>query len=448
MKIVSLDLFHSNDQIAWVGSGGKTSLILSVCRELFEKAFVTTTTHLALAQAQLADLHLTFPDAKIELLGEAGGQITLLTKGVDPAFPEKLKGFLPSELSAFSQFCHEMNYPLFIEADGARQKPLKSPAAHEPQIPDFVNKVCVVLGLGGLHQKISDEKIHRPELFSEIIQKEGGQFVNPEDIFRYLTNEIGGLKSIPLKAEKILFLNQFDLLENKTEIAQMALRCRAFFDHVLITSIDPYSQELIVHAHFGKIACVLLAAGESKRFGSPKQLAILNGKTFIRMTIEKILQTTLFPVHVITGAFQELVSEEIKDFSGIQNIENPNWQSGQASSVSKGIASLPEDVEAVIFLLVDQPQIKIDSLNLLLISYAFSKHNIIAFRFNNEIRHPILFSKPLFSALVKISGQAGGRQLFESHPPQFIELNDSDQSLDFDRPEDLENYILRKGNFA
>ncbi|PKN85631.1 MAG: putative selenium-dependent hydroxylase accessory protein YqeC [Chloroflexi bacterium HGW-Chloroflexi-8] len=445
MKLSELDVFHSDDQIAWVGSGGKTSLIFSSIQELFDTAVVTTTTHLATSQASLASQHIQFHQITDHFEENIlSHQVTLFTGGSEEEEVDKLRGFLPNELQNLSKYCFTNKIPLFIEADGARLKPIKAPAAHEPSIPDFVTKVCVVIGLEGLFKPLSEVNIHRPELFSVITGKLKNQVIDTEDIFKYLTSEDGGLKGIPTSSQKVLFLNQFDLIDDKDEILVLALRCKTFYDHVFITSVNQDSHKLDIYAHFGKIGCILLAAGEAKRFGFPKQLAMWENKSFIRTIIDKLLTTSLSPIFVILGAFSDIVYSELHGYANLNTLVNQDWKTGQASSVKLGINTLPHEVEAVIFLLVDQPQISIELINNLIISYAVSKKAIISYRFKGSNRHPVLFSKSLFSSLSKIEGNSGGRQLFETYPPEFIEISDPIQSLDFDTPEELDAIRTRK----
>ncbi len=441
MNLELLDYFQKKDQIAWVGSGGKTSIIFSICNAIYKSSIITTTTHLAVEQSRLASNHFRYEnpsDFIIENNNIVG--VTLITKNTDDFETRRLQGYLPSELAGLSDYCLQKNLPLFIEADGSRQRPLKAPAMHEPQIPIFVNKVCIVLGLGGLGKPLNEDWVHRPYIFSEIIKKNSNQEIEINDIFDYLINPNGGLKSIPFGVEKILFLNQIDLVETKELILILAERLRPYFDQIFISSVNQKTNELEIYAHFGKLACVLLAAGESKRFGSPKQLAPWNGKTFIRTIIEKVNIFHPSEFLVIVGAFSELIMNEIDDFSSIKVIHNQDWKTGQASSVKTGVENLTNGIEAVIFLLVDQPQIEVKTIRDLIISYATTNANIVAYQYSGAARHPILFSRKLFPELRNLSGNSGGKQLFHAYPPLFLKFKDPKQAADFDSWEDLRNY--------
>ena len=65
-------------------------------------------------------------------------------------------------------YAQKHNIALLIEADGSRQKALKTPNDHEPVIPEFTDAVVVVAGLSGLGKSLNDEYVHRSQLFSTL----------------------------------------------------------------------------------------------------------------------------------------------------------------------------------------------------------------------------------------------------------------------------------------
>ncbi len=447
MDIGSLEVFSSSDQVAWVGSGGKSSLLFSISQELFEKMVITTTTHLMDSQALLADrqfiseiLDIQEVDNSMRMPG-----ILLLSKGKDYLEPTKIKGYSPNELNQLSKYCRNNDVPLFIEADGARQKGIKAPSEYEPQIPDFVTKVCVVIGLGVIGKKITPDWVHRPERFAKIVGKKIGDVIDLNDLYIYSKSEEGALKCIPQNSSRILFLNQADLLSSQDEIYQFALACKENYDQVLVTNVDTDLRKVNVLAQFGYVGGVLLAAGESKRFNSPKQLALWHGISFVKTVADKLVHSPLKPVFVLVGANADLVRKELEN-SQVGVLYTDLWAKGQSESVKKAIETLPEFCEAVVFVLVDQPQIDLKLIETLLIKYAITKAEIIAFEFNHQIRHPVLFSRKVFHQLLAISGEAGGRQIFSQFPPLTIDMSDPEQAIDFDTVEDLNAYYRRETN--
>ena len=102
---------------------------------------------------------------------------------------------------------------LLVEADGARQKPLKAPAENEPPIPAFVAMVVVVAGMSGLGKPLSAEEVHRPEIFSSLSGLKIGETISGEALVRVLAHRQGGLKNIPRRARHSVLLNQADTPE-------------------------------------------------------------------------------------------------------------------------------------------------------------------------------------------------------------------------------------------
>jgi len=450
MELESLKIFSKQDQVAWVGSGGKSSLIFSILKDLYVKSILTTTTHLAVEQSLFANHHLILKstqslESQISKINEG---ITLISTGIDQTEPKKLSGFKLDEIQHLSKFCLDHSVPLFIEADGSRNKPLKSPADYEPQIPHFVSKVCLVAGLSGLGKPLGDQYVHRSHIFAKIVKKDIGETITTDDLFRYLTSPFGGLKSIPEGVEKILFLNQADCIEDQNEILNLALNCKRYYDHILITTTNPNTFNISVIAHFGQVACTILAAGEAKRFDFPKQLAKWNDKSFVKTIVEKMQAVPVDKIYVVTGAYSNLIEAELKGLNCI-TIFNSEWKSGQSSSVKTAIKNLPENMDAIVFLLVDQPQFDIEMVNNLLKKHALTNADIIIHEFKGMHRHPVLFSRKLFPFLVELKGDAGGRQLFEQFPPVTIKINDPYLAIDIDTKEDLKklsSYRASKSN--
>ena len=162
---------------------------------------------------------------------------------------------------------HNENLSLLIEADGSRQKPLKAPAAHEPPIPDFVDTVIVVAGLSALGKPLDDRHVHRAEIFSQLSGLPMGQMITPESLTRVLSHPEGGLKNIPTHARRVALLNQADTPELQSIGGNMARQLLNEFDSVVVGSLHQKDLQTVE-----RCAGIVLAAGESRRFGLSKQL--------------------------------------------------------------------------------------------------------------------------------------------------------------------------------
>ena len=109
------------------------------------------------------------------------------------------------QFEVIHQLCLEKGLPLIIEADGAKCKSLKAPAAWEPVIPAFTDLVVVVVGLRDLMKPLSEEVVFRSELFSKITYLTMGAPIDIDAICRHLKAPLGGLKDIPQDAKTFVY---------------------------------------------------------------------------------------------------------------------------------------------------------------------------------------------------------------------------------------------------
>ena len=131
-------------------------------------------------------------------------------------------------------FTDERRIPLFIEADGSRQKPLKAPAGHEPAIPGFVHQVLVVAGLSALGKPLTTDWVHRPERFAAITGLEPGDEITPNTLAQLLLHPQGGLKNIPPGARVTALLNQADNQELRDIARKLILHFGLWMSRIFI----------------------------------------------------------------------------------------------------------------------------------------------------------------------------------------------------------------------
>ena len=146
------DLLNTNKgkTIAFVGAGGKSTAMFQLPRELHQPILITTTTHLGAWQIPLANSRIVAREAS-DLADLEFRGTTLITGFIQDDRVASVSEDMLYWLHAYSQ---RHNVTLLIEADGSRQKALKSPNENEPAIPDFVDVVIVVAGLSGLRKSL------------------------------------------------------------------------------------------------------------------------------------------------------------------------------------------------------------------------------------------------------------------------------------------------------
>ncbi len=428
--------------IAFVGSGGKTTALFQLARQWKPPVVVTATSHLGAWQVPLADRHIVvISQSDLANLKKDLNEVVLIT---GEAKDDKFQPVNHEIIESLRELCLEHSIPLLIEADGSRQRPLKGWAEHEPPIPDFVEHVVTVVGLSGLSKPLTEENVHRPEIFAEISGVEVGQIIESNSLTRALLHDKSSLKNTLPHARRTVLFNQADTPELQANARAMTKMLLSKYYSVVIASLE---QGKIFAAH-EPVAGIILAAGESSRYGEPKQLLDWKGEPFVRVVAKRALEAGLSPVIVVTGANAEQVESAVKGLE-VRIARNEEWKSGQASSIQVGVfsltsAPLPQGegyAGAGIFLLVDQPQITTSILQALVERHAEGLHSVVAPMVMDRRANPVLFDRGTFADLLTLEGDTGGRAIFHKYKVEYLPWHDDRLLLDVDTPEHYQRLL-------
>ena len=188
------------------------------------------------------------------------------------------------------------------------------------------------------------------------------------------------------------------------------------------------------------VAGIIIAAGESKRLGRIKQLLPWSGKTLIEFVIQTTLKCKLEPINVILGSNCDQIAPFLVD-SKVNIIYNQLWKEGKGTSISLGINSLPENIDAAIIFVVDQPFLNMQLINTLIKVFELKKADIVAPYFQGIQTNPVLFNRLVFPELIKLTGEEGGRTLFNKFHLEKLVWDDEKILLDIDTFKDYEKII-------
>jgi molybdenum cofactor cytidylyltransferase len=168
------------------------------------------------------------------------------------------------------------------------------------------------------------------------------------------------------------------------------------------------------------VAAVVLAAGESRRFGSPKPLARLGGRTLVERAARLALDARLSPVVVVVGHEAAAVRAAL-DGMPVLIADNPNYRDGQSTSMHAGLAAVPPGTEAAVFVPVDQPWLRPDVLDALVARLTGPARAVVPVVGGGR-RSPVVFHRDAFPLLRRVTGDVGGRAVLDGLGEGLVEV--------------------------
>ena len=169
------------------------------------------------------------------------------------------------------------------------------------------------------------------------------------------------------------------------------------------------------------ISILILAAGESKRFGRTKQLLQLGNQTILQKTIDNCTCSIATEVRVILGHDAAKIKKSLTNQS-IITVENPNYHQGMSTSITAGLASVDPDTQGILLALADQPFVDTKTINQLIESFKSSSKSIVIPLYNHKRGNPVIFDIKYKQELLKLKGDIGGRDIIKNHPDDILEV--------------------------
>lgn len=183
-----------------------------------------------------------------------------------------------------------------------------------------------------------------------------------------------------------------------------------------------------------KIGCVVMAAGNSVRFGRNKLLAQYEGRPLIQLALQAVPAELFSRVAVVTQ-YPEV--ESLARSFRFQVVSNPHPEAGQSLSVRLGLARML-DCDAVLFQVADQPHLRRSDVEGLLAFYESHPDHIVALGHQGRRGNPCLFPARFFPELLEIEGDQGGSSVIRAHESDLLLWEVPTAALmDVDTPQQL-----------
>ena len=183
-----------------------------------------------------------------------------------------------------------------------------------------------------------------------------------------------------------------------------------------------------------KLGCVVMAAGNARRFGENKLAAEIRGRSLISRALEAVPGECFASVAVVTQYPGAMELAERFRFTAIRN-RHPDW--GISHTIRLGLEAL-EGCDAVMFLVSDQPLLRRESVRALTELWRAQPERIAALAHGGVRGNPCIFPARFFPELLELREDHGGNTVIRRHEEDLILLEVPERELtDVDTPEAL-----------
>lgn len=198
-------------------------------------------------------------------------------------------------------------------------------------------------------------------------------------------------------------------------------------------------EALAEHSPEPRVLGVVLAAGESKRFGERnKLLAAVAGTPLVSHAARTLLESRVSSVIVVLGHETDAVGDALSGLD-VAVVENPAYDQGMSASVRTGVGVAAEmDAAAVVFLPGDMPFVDASTVDLLVDAYRADIADAVAPIHRDQRGNPVVFDRRHFDSLRAVRGDVGGRRVLLDSDGALVETDDGGVVTDIDTQDDLE----------
>jgi molybdenum cofactor cytidylyltransferase len=168
---------------------------------------------------------------------------------------------------------------------------------------------------------------------------------------------------------------------------------------------------------------IILAAGESRRMGEPKQLLPFAGKTMLECVIDAFTTPTVDQILVVLG---HQVDEIAGHLGAARRVDNPDYRAGMFTSVQAGLRALPKETRLVLLGLCDQPRLQRRTVEKLVTDFS---SKILIPTFNGRQGHPLLFDARYVREILALEGSLTLKHFLANHPDEIARLPVADEGV-------------------
>jgi len=433
---------EQGDIVAFIGAGGKTTLMFRLASELASQGPVLVTTTTKMYHPDRTFPEGTFADATILATtiedAVAGLQAKWLDKnivvlGAGQDHEQKLFG-IPSAWVARLQSAFPQCV-ILVEADGAAGRLLKGHLPHEPVVPPSATLVVTVASLLALRKPLDAAVVHRPEVVAELIGAALGERLTPLVLAQVVERAVSLAKGQAPSARHLVWLNtgamQTEAANDLLKDGRLVARYLAPLSVAIGEARAPRPVEEVWPPETAVVG-VVLAAGLSSRLNGEKLLLPWQGKPLVRHSVEALLWSSLGRVLVVVGHRGEEVRNALLGLP-VEVVDNREYRSGLGLSVRAALAHIESDITSprcgVLFALGDQPGLRWSTVDTLLSEYWSQERAIVYPLFDGRRGNPVIFPPDLYGELRLLQGDTGGKEVMSRHSERLFGVAVDDKAV-------------------
>lgn len=159
-----------------------------------------------------------------------------------------------------------------------------------------------------------------------------------------------------------------------------------------------------------RFAALVLAAGGSTRLGRPKQLLPYRDGVLLDAVLD-LARGYPFEQRVLAlGGSSDQVRAEV-DTTGFDVVINEEYTTGCSSSIARAIGVVRSDIDGIVLLLGDQPEVRPEAIAALIAGRENAP--IAVTRYGDGLGHPFALTRATFPALGALHGDRGVWKLID-----------------------------------
>lgn len=165
-----------------------------------------------------------------------------------------------------------------------------------------------------------------------------------------------------------------------------------------------------------QIGCVVMAAGDARRFGENKLAAVFGGKTLIRRALEAVPAEEFCAVAVVTQYPEvEALAEEF----GFLPVHNPHPDWGISHTIRLGLEALGE-CGGALFLVSDQPLLRRETIAAEVAFFRCHPDKLVGLGHDGVRGNPCIFPRQYFPELLELREDHGGSSAIRRHEKDLL----------------------------